>query len=263
MTANPSLVKQQRLELRAIDGVPAVDPGDDVAKILLNCLHDSAIALEDDDVLVIAQKIISKAENRYAFLNQVTPSERAKEIAQEVDKDPRLVELILDESVEVLRQRPGVIIVEHKHGYVHANAGIDRSNISCDDDDPSALLLPEDPDLSAQQLRDSIKKHTGKNVAIIINDSAGRAWRNGTIGFAIGTSGFEPVVNLVGNTDLFGNELKVTEVAIADELAAAASFLMGQADEGQPAVLIRGAKLPHSDQGSRSLIRDRQYDMFR
>lgn len=253
----------QRLELIALPDFPLVEPGDNLAEQVLHSLRGAEITLRSDDILVVAQKIVSKAENRYAYLNQVSPSEEAVSLAGEVDKDPRQVQLILDESSEIVRKRPGVVIVEHKLGYVHANAGIDKSNITSDCDNPRVLLLPEDSDRSAARLRDAIESISGVQIGIIINDSAGRAWRNGTIGFAIGTAGFEPLVDLVGNDDMFGRTLEVTEVAVADELAAAASFLMGQADEGAPAVLIRGAGLPVVECGSKSLIRSRDRDMFR
>jgi coenzyme F420-0:L-glutamate ligase/coenzyme F420-1:gamma-L-glutamate ligase len=163
----------------------------------------------------------------------------------------------------VVRVRPGVIIVEHQLGYVHANAGIDKSNIPFDEDAPQVLLLPADPDASARQLKRRLEAPAGIDIAVIINDSAGRAWRNGTIGFALGTAGIEPLSNQIGDVDLFGRELEVTEVAVADELAAAASFLMGQAAEACPVVLVRGAKWRRSSAGSSSLLRHRDIDMFR
>lgn len=255
---------RNRLELCALPGLPLVEPGDDLVALLMTGLQAADWVLADGDVVVVAQKIVSKAENRYAWLSEVEPSARAQELAAQTDKDPRLVELMLQESRAVLRHRPGAIIVEHRLGYVHANAGIDRSNIPSDDEvSPRVLLLPEDPDGSAAALRAGLMEQTGVQVAVIINDSAGRAWRNGTVGFALGTAGFEPVENRIGQPDLFGRPLEVTEVAVADELAAAASFLMGQADEGAPVVVVRGAALPQAECGSRSLIRDPVHDMFR
>jgi coenzyme F420-0:L-glutamate ligase/coenzyme F420-1:gamma-L-glutamate ligase len=251
------------LTLTSLLEFPLVEPGDDLAGQLLASLDTTAIALEEGDVLVLAQKIVSKAEGRYGYLNKVQPSDAAIELAGNIDKDPRLVELILEESVEVVRQRPGVVVVEHRLGYIHANAGIDKSNISSDDNNPRVLLLPVDSDASATSLRRELRKRTGKNVYIIINDSAGRAWRNGTVGMAIGTAGFEPLENLIGDEDLFQRPMEVTEVAVADELAAAASYMMGQAAEGSPVIHIRGAKLRDSEQGSRALIRDKSKDMFR
>ncbi len=252
-----------QMTLTALPNYPMVEPGDDLAAQILTSLEEAQLTLADGDVLVLAQKIVSKAENRYGYYNQVTPSAEAEKLAVEIDKDPRLVELILSESKEVVRQRPGVVVVEHRLGYVHANAGIDKSNISSDDDNPRVLLLPLDSDASAAQLQKSIKNITGKTIFIIINDSAGRAWRNGTVGMAIGTAGFQPLENLIGDEDLFNRPMEVTEVAVADELAAAASFMMGQAAEGAPVVHIRGAKLREAVTGSHSLIREKAKDLFR
>ncbi len=251
------------LTLIPVPGIPMVEPGDDLCTMLVSALDQARLVLQDGDLLVLAQKIVSKAEGRYAFLNDVNPSAEALDLARDCDKDPRHMEILLRESRAVLRQRPGVVIVEHKLGYVHANAGIDRSNIESDEDNPRLLLLPENPDASANNLREALREKIGVEVNIIINDSAGRAWRNGTLGFAIGTAGFEAVENRIGEQDLFGRALEVTEVAVADELAAAASFLMGQGNESMPLVLIRGAKLRPSDAGSAALIRDRERDMFR
>jgi coenzyme F420-0:L-glutamate ligase/coenzyme F420-1:gamma-L-glutamate ligase len=251
------------LILHAVPGIPLVEPGDDIAVLILAALAVSELVLEVGDVLVLAQKIVSKAEGRYAYLNGVEPSAEAVELAGQCDKDPRHMQVVLNESREIIRNRPGVVIVEHVLGYVHANAGIDRSNINSDDDNPRLLLLPENPDRSAAELRSALLASTGVGVNIIINDSAGRAWRNGTVGFAIATAGFEALENRVGEADLYGRPLEVTEVAVADELSAAASFMMGQGDEALPLVLIRGAKLRPSAAGSAGLIRDREKDMFR
>lgn len=238
-----------------------VQPGDDLFALLQASLKDNDRQLANGDVLVIAQKIVSKAENRYVDLVTVSPSSKAFALASKVDKDPRLVELILRESNKVVRYKPGVLIVEHLLGYVHANAGIDRSNV--EGGDTMVLLLPKDPDASAAALRRDIAAQSGVDVAIIVNDSAGRAWREGAIGFALGSAGFEPLVDLVGSTDLLGRPMQVTTVAVADELAAAASFLMGQSDEGIPVVLVRGANLASSNAGSGSLIRSPITDLFR
>lgn len=251
------------LQLTALRDFPLVEPGDDLAQLLVEALQRQALTLQAGDVLILAQKIVSKAEGRYVRLADVEPSSEARALAQRADKDPRQAELILRESSEVLRVRPGVIIVEHRNGYVHANAGIDKSNIGNDVDDPRVLLLPEDPDRSAQQLREALFQRLGIAPQVIINDSAGRAWRNGTVGIAIGTAGLQPLFNQVGETDLFGNVLEVTEAAVADELAAAASLVMGQAAEGCPVVLARGVALAPAEVGSRSLLRERALDMFR
>ena len=247
------------MELIALPDFPLVEPGDDLVALIRNALAAAALELAVGDTLVVAQKIVSKAENRYVNLNGVVAGNKAKTLAVETGKDPRLVQLILDESVAVLRHRPGVLIVEHRNGYVHANAGIDQSNIEQPVDSPRALLLPKDPDASAAKLRAGLD---GK-VNVIINDTAGRAWRNGVMGFALGTAGFDPVVDLIGHQDMFGNILQITQVAVADELAAAASFVMGQADEATPVVLIRGARLTLSEKNSSSLIRQREHDLFR
>lgn len=252
-----------RLELIALEGFPLVHPGDDLAQLIFKSLSDNGLTLRDGDVLVIAQKIVSKAENRYVRLAEVTAGPRAVELALQADKDPRQVELILRESHEVIRVRPGVIIVEHRNGYVHANAGIDKSNIPNDEGDPQVLLLPEDPDRSAQLLRQALAELGAVAPQVIINDSMGRAWRNGTVGQAIGTAGLQPLHNQIGEQDMFGNVLEVTEPAVADELAAGASFVMGQAAQACPVVLARGAGLPRAEGGSDGLIRDKSRDMFR
>jgi coenzyme F420-0:L-glutamate ligase/coenzyme F420-1:gamma-L-glutamate ligase len=251
------------LQLLALQDFPLVEPGDSLGQLLLDCLSANHLQLQDGDVLVLAQKIVSKAEGRYARLAEVEPGPDAIALAAKTDKDPRQVELILRESREVLRSRPGVIIVEHKLGYVHANAGIDKSNISQSDTDPRVLLLPEDSDRSAEALRLSLGSASGAEIAVIINDSAGRAWRSGTVGMAIGCAGLEPLESKIGDPDLFGRELEITEVAVADELAAAASFVMGQADEACPVVLIRGARWKPANTGFGALLRPREMDMFR
>jgi coenzyme F420-0:L-glutamate ligase/coenzyme F420-1:gamma-L-glutamate ligase len=251
------------LELIPLSGLPLVEPGDDLAHLIATTISANGQSLLDGDVVVVAQKIVSKSEGRYAHLNRVIVSDRARDLAQQADKDPRLVQLILDESVDILRVRPGVIIVEHRNGYVLANAGIDRSNIRSDPDDPRVLLLPLDPDASARAISESLAASEGVSTQVIINDSLGRAWRNGTVGVAIGTAGLDPLFNQVGGIDLFGNVLEVTEPAVADELAAAASLVMGQAAEACPVVLARGATLARSGAGSTALIRDKSLDMFR
>ena len=253
----------RRLELIPLLNFPLVEPGDDLVQVIHTALQENSLELQAGDVLVVAQKIVSKAQNRYVRLADVTPSAEAIALAERAGKDPRQVQLILQESREVLRVRPGVIIVEHRNGYVHANAGIDKSNILRDDNDPRVLLLPEDPDASARALRLGLSERTGVAPQIIINDSMGRAWRNGTVGLAIGTAGLKPLYNQVGDVDMFGNVLEVTEPAVADELAAGASLVMGQAAEGCPVVLARGACLKPAELGSGELLRDRSVDMFR
>ena len=251
------------LTLIPLLGFPLVEPGDDLALLIMDVLRGNDLSLQRGDVLVVAQKIVSKAEDRYVRLADVTVSPEAQSLAEKAGKDPRQVQLILQESKEVIRVRPGVIIVEHRNGYVHANAGIDKSNIRIDADDPRVLLLPEDPDASARALREGIAELGAIAPQVIINDSMGRAWRNGTVGLAIGTAGLAPLYNQIGEADMFGNKLEVTEPAVADELAAGASLVMGQAAEACPVILARGAGLKHSDSGSAGLLRDKSLDMFR
>lgn len=250
------------MQLWPLKGIAEVMPGDDVAALIIAALEENQLQLEAGDIIAIAQKIVSKAEGRYRYLDEVEPEKRAKYLAGQCDKDPRLMQLIIDESSDVLRIRKGVIIVQHRLGYVHANAGIDKSNLPVSERE-RVLLLPEDPDASSQTIRQKLQEQYQVPVGVLINDSAGRAWRNGTIGFAIGTAGFEPLNNLIGQLDRNGRQLEVSEVAVADELAAAASYMMGQADESCPVVLIRGANAKLGEYSSDSLIRDKKIDLFR
>ena len=251
------------MELIPVRGIPRIEPGDQLAQLIVQALEAQDLSLVSGDVLVLAQKIVSKAENRYVRLAHVSPSDEALALARDADKDPRQMQCLLDESRAVLRVRPGVVIVEHRNGYVHANAGIDKSNIPNSDTDPQVLLLPEDPDRSAALLRQALQRLTGVAPGVLINDSFGRAWRNGTVGVTLGSAGIQVLNNQIGEQDMYGNVLEVTEAAVADELAAAASLLMGQAAEAVPVVLVRGSPIAHSEGGSASLIRDRSMDMFR
>lgn len=244
--------------LQPLSGFPLVQQGDDIADLILAALKDTGARLEADDIVVIAQKVISKAEGRSVDLNDVVPSARARELAVAADKDPRLIELILGESTEVLRVRPGVIIVEHRLGLVMANAGIDKSNVGAD----RVLLLPLDPDGSASRIRDGLRRRARVRVGVMIIDSIGRAWRNGTIGTVIGACGIPTLLDLRGTPDLFGRTLETTEVGWADELAAAASLIMGQAAEGRPVVLARGLKIS-GDGTARDMLRPKDKDLFR
>ncbi|MCX6033635.1 MAG: coenzyme F420-0:L-glutamate ligase [Chloroflexi bacterium] len=245
--------------------MPLICPGDNLADMLLASLHTARITLEDSDILVVAQKIVSKAEGQLINLATVIPSKEAIELSKRSEKDPRLVELILRESNEVLRVRPGTIIVEHHLGFVCASAGIDHSNVRGEDGNPEnwVLLLPEDPDRSALEIRRRIKIVTGNRIGVMIIDSHGRAWRLGTIGTAIGISGLPGVVDERGWRDLFGYRLKITIVAAADELAAAASLVMGEAAEGIPAVHVRGFPYPMRESSLKELIRSKENDLFR
>ncbi len=253
----------KKLDLIALDNIPLISPGDKLADVIFQSINSSKVDINEGDILVVAQKIVSKAENRYVSLNDIIPSNEANLLAKKTDKDPRLVELILQQSKEVVRFRKGVIVVENKLGFVHANAGIDRSNISSKTDDPKVLLLPENPDQSAEVIRKDLSMLLNKSIGIIINDSAGRAWRNGIVGIAIGSSGFCALTDLRGQKDLYGKVLEVTEVGLADELASAASILMGQGDEGLPVVVIKGLKLMEDSEGSQILIRPIEDDLFR
>jgi len=237
-----------------------VAQGDDLAALIDAGLKKAELTLESGDVLVLAQKIVSKAEGRLIHLRDVTPSAEAERLGAETEKDPRLVQLILDESDHVLRSRPGLIVVEHRLGFVCANAGIDHSNVAEADD--AYLLLPADPDGSARRMRDHYAAR-GFDLGVLIIDSHGRAWRNGTVGLTIGLAGLPGVVDLRGEEDLFGYELRVSEVAAADELAAAASLMMGQADEGYPVVHVRGFPYPLRDAQLDELLRPAEKDLFR
>ncbi len=253
------------LTVSPLIGIPLIRQGDDLADILVNSLRETGVTLEDNDILVLAQKIISKAEGRGINLASVSPSQRAKDIARQSGKDPRIVELILTESNEILRIRTGTIIVEHKLGFVCANAGIDHSNVAGEgrDGEEYVLLLPLDPDESARQIRNRLQRSTGKKIGVMIVDSHGRAWRNGTVGVCIGLSGIPALIDERGWKDLFGYVLRITVVGVADELAAAASLMMGQAAEGTPAVHIRGFPYPLQEGSLRDLIRPKEQDMFR
>jgi coenzyme F420-0:L-glutamate ligase/coenzyme F420-1:gamma-L-glutamate ligase len=252
-----------KLSLTALPDVPEVRPGDDLAGLILAGVARAGEHLRDGDIVVLAQKIVSKAEGRYVRLADVTPSARAIELAQAARKDPRVVELMLQESREVVRHRPDVIVVEHRLGFVLANAGIDASNLEPAGDDERVLLLPRDPDGSAAALRERLQEATGAKLGVIINDSLGRAWRNGTVGTALGASGLPTLLDLRGKPDLHGRTLRSTEVGVADEVAAAASLLMGQADEGRPIVIVRGFPYPPGEGSAQDLVRPRNMDMFR
>ncbi len=278
------------LTLTPLSSIPLIRHGDDLADILVAGLGASKIALEDGDILVLAQKIVSKAEGRMVNLATVTPSERAKELAAQSEKDPRIVELMLRESNAILRVRVGTIIVEHKLGFICANAGIDHSNVGSPprsddsakrpervsrpayttkivttwkDGDEYVLLLPENPDQSASDIRAEIEKRTKKKIGVMVIDSHGRAWRVGTVGMCIGLSGVPAVVDERGWQDLFGYTLRITVVGVADELAAAASLMMGQAAEGTPAVHVRGFPYPLREGSLCELLRPKEQDLFR
>jgi coenzyme F420-0:L-glutamate ligase / coenzyme F420-1:gamma-L-glutamate ligase len=251
------------ITLTPVPDIPMIRPGDDLARLIIAASEKNGLAPADGDILVVAQKIVSKAQGRYVDLAKIRPSPRALSLASEVDKDPRLVEVILSESRRVVRKRPGVLIVEHRLGFIMANAGVDRSNIEADIAAEPVLLLPRDPDASAAELHERLVAHFGKRFAIIITDSWGRAWRQGTVGVALGVAGLPALLDLRGRPDLFGRELRVTQIGFADEIASAASLVMGQADEGRPAVLVRGLTWSGPPAPGAALIRPAQEDLFR
>ena len=251
------------VSLLPVRGLPLVRQGDDFAALIAAALEASGTAVQPGDVLVVAQKVVSKAEGRVVLLSDVLPSPEAARLAEQTGKDPRLVELILSESREVLRLRPGLIVVEDRRGFICANAGIDRSNVDQPEEGEAVVLLPVDPDASARRIRDSLHRRTGAWVAVVINDSHGRAFREGTVGVAIGLAGLPPLADRRGDVDLTGYVLQHTVIALADEVAAAASLLMGPAAEGVPAVLIRGLDLPEGSGTARDLQRPRELDLFR
>ena len=248
------------LELIAVPGIPMVQAGDDLAALIADGLARADLVTRPGDVLVVAQKVVSKAEGRMVDLASVTPSPRAIALAEEVQKDPRLVELILSESVRVVRARPGLLIVEHRLGFVMANAGVDRSNVAPPQDgtEERVLLLPCDPDASAEALRARL------GVPVVINDSFGRAWRRGTVGVAIGAAGLPALLDLRGRPDLFGRRLEVSITGFADEIAAAASLVMGQGAEARPVVLVRGLEWDGAPPSrATDLVRPAAEDLFR
>jgi coenzyme F420-0:L-glutamate ligase/coenzyme F420-1:gamma-L-glutamate ligase len=252
-----------RIELIGVPDFPLVSPGDDLAALIAAGLERAKLRPVSGDVLAIAQKIVSKAEDRFVDLAEVQPSDRARAIGQDIGKDPRLVEVILGESKRIVRQRRDLLIVEHRLGYVMANAGVDHSNVGAPDGRERVLLLPRDPDGSAEALRGRLSARFGCDLAVIINDSFGRAWRRGTVGVALGAAGLPGALDLRGRPDLFGQTLQTSIVGFADEVAAAASLVMGQAAEGMPVVLVRGLAWSAPPSAGLSLVRPAEEDLFR
>jgi coenzyme F420-0:L-glutamate ligase/coenzyme F420-1:gamma-L-glutamate ligase len=250
------------LSLFPLPGLPVIQPGDDLAALITAAVRGAGLEIRQGDVLAVTQKIVSKAEGRIRCLAEVTPSARALALAKQSSKDPRLVELILEESREVLRCAHNLIIVEHRLGMVVANAGIDRSNLGGNDEE-SVLLLPLDPDASAARLRASLGAEFGVTPGVIITDSVGRAWRMGTVGIAIGAAGVSTWRDLRGRADLFGRTLQVSEIAPADSIAAAAVLVMGEAAESTPVVLVRGLHDVHENQAANAVLRPKENDLFR
>lgn len=253
------------LTLTPLPEIPLIRPGDDLVEVILRSLEKAGLSLMDGDILALAQKIVSKAEGRVVNLAQVTPSPRAIGLAECVEKDARLIELVLQESKSILRTRPGTIVVEHRLGFVCANAGIDHSNVAGEGNDQEewVLLLPEDPDASAGDLRKRLESASGARLGVMIIDSHGRAWRMGTVGAAIGLAGLPGLVDLRGKTDLFNYNLRITQVGVADELAAAASLAMGQANEGTPVIHVRGFPYALREASLSELLRPKDQDLFR
>jgi coenzyme F420-0:L-glutamate ligase/coenzyme F420-1:gamma-L-glutamate ligase len=255
-----------QLTITTLQGIPEIQPGNNLVDIFCLALRKNQLLLADGDIVVIAQKIVSKAEGRFVNLESVVPGKDAIKLAKEIEKDVRLVELILSESNEVLRTRPGTIIVEHKSGFVCANAGIDHSNVFREGGDPDLwyLLLPEDSDRSANLFRDGVKDQLNVDIGVMIIDSHGRAWRNGTVGTVIGLCGVPGVVDMRGKLDMYGYKLQNTIIAAADELAGSASLMMGQANEKSPMVVVKG--FPYSlrtNASVKEVIRPRDQDLFR
>jgi coenzyme F420-0:L-glutamate ligase/coenzyme F420-1:gamma-L-glutamate ligase len=251
-----------RLEIFAIPGLPMVQAGDDLSSMIAGATERSGHTLRDGDVVVIAQKIVSKSEGRTVDLATVIPSPEAIALAAQVEKDPRIVQVVLSESVRVVRSRPNLMIMQHRLGFVMANAGVDQSNVAPTDGVQRALLLPLDPDGSAETIRARLADRFGVKIGCVINDSFGRPWRRGTAGVAIGCAGLPSLIDLRGEPDLFGRILEVSIIGFADEIAAAASLLQGQAAEGQPVVIVRGLTWTAPDLPIAELVRPPEEDLF-
>ena len=247
------------ITITGLTGIPLIKAGDNLGKLIVEAAEKNGFPLLDGDVVVVAQKVVSKAEGRIVDLTKVKPSSFALTIAKETDKDPRQVEVILRETRRIVKMRDKHLIMETKHGFACANAGVDRSNVLGEN---CVSLLPEDPDRSAQKIREEIKRLTGVDVAVIISDTFGRPWRLGHVNFAVGLAGMLPFKDYRGINDMFGYTLKVTMMAVADELAAAAELAMGKT-KGIPVVVIRGYRYPRGDGSARELVRPLERDLFR
>jgi coenzyme F420-0:L-glutamate ligase/coenzyme F420-1:gamma-L-glutamate ligase len=247
-----------RYEVIGVPGMPEAAPGDDVSAQLVEAARRAGTPLAAGDVVVVSQKIVSKAEGRIVRMADVEPSPRAAELAAAIGRDPRLVELILRESRRVVRQAPGVLIVETHHGFVRANAGVDQSNVDAD----TACLLPVDPDASARAIRARLQALTGHGLAVVIADTFGRPWREGLVNVAVGVAGFDPLRSYLGERDPAGYVLQATVIALADELAAAAEPVMGKLDR-VPVALVRGLAWTPADGSMRAMLRDPARDLFR
>jgi coenzyme F420-0:L-glutamate ligase/coenzyme F420-1:gamma-L-glutamate ligase len=252
-----------RLTLSVVPGIPLLKPGDDLAAIIIAAISKAGLVPADGDIVVVAQKAVSKAQGRTVDLATITPSWHARQVAVEVDKDPRLVEVILSESVRIVRKAQGVLIVEHRSGCIMANAGVDQSNVGPGAGKEPVLLLPVDADAAADALCAALTAHFSRRLGVVVSDSFGRPWRLGTVGIALGAAGIPALTNLRGKPDLNGRPLQFTETGFADEIAAAASLLMGQADEGHPVVLVSGFALTDPPVAARALLRPAAEDLFR
>jgi coenzyme F420-0:L-glutamate ligase/coenzyme F420-1:gamma-L-glutamate ligase len=250
-----------QLTATALPGIPLIEPGDDLASIIVNGLDRAALRLQAGDALVITSKIVSKSEGRMFDLREVQPGPEALQVAGETRKDPRIVELVLRESRMISRHAPHVLVVQHRLGFISANAGIDQSNVGLGED--VVLLLPHDPDASARRIRSQLGALTGVEPGVIISDSHGRPFRMGNIGVAIGIAGMPALVDLRGRPDLFGRELKISIQGYADMVASTANLLTGEADEGRPIVLLRGLSYPALDGHAAELYRSPEHDLYR
>ncbi|HEX9196855.1 MAG TPA: coenzyme F420-0:L-glutamate ligase [Candidatus Bathyarchaeia archaeon] len=247
------------LSIIPVRGIPDIKKGDDLGKLLVTRLKEQGETFQPGDIAVVAQKIVSKAEGRVVSLSRIAPSDFAKTIANNVGKDPRQVEVILRETEKMVRMKSGHLITETKQGFICANAGVDQSNVG---DRDSVTLLPQDSDASADRIRKTIHEITGRIVPVIVTDTFGRAWRMGHVNFAIGVSGMKPIHDYRGTKDMYRRTLKVTEMAVADELACAAELVMNKADR-VPAAIIRGYKAPKGHGRAKDLLRPEEFDLFR
>jgi coenzyme F420-0:L-glutamate ligase/coenzyme F420-1:gamma-L-glutamate ligase len=249
-----------RIEIIAVPGLPEVVEGDNLSTMIYDAVRGQCVDLEDGDVIVVAQKIVSKSEGAVVDLQMVTPSKQAHALAETVKKDPRLVEVILQQSSQIVRAAPGVLITETIHGLVCANSGVDSSNSAQDD---QVIILPPDPDKSARGLKSGLEKRSGVRLGIVVSDSFGRPWREGSTNIAVGIAGFEPLEDARGLGDDHGRVLHATVVAVADELASAAQLVIGEFG-GVPAAIVRGARITSSDSAGAGLLqRSSKTDLFR
>ena len=252
------------MHLLAIPDLPTIGPGDKLATMIIESIITAGMEVLDGDILVIAQKIVSKSEDQYVDLTSISPSFKAQNLAKLVDKDPRLVEVILSESNEIIRYSPGVLIVAHRLGYVMANAGVDASNLEpTSKGGERVLLLPQDPNSTCVRLRESFEKQFNRRIGVIISDSVGRAWRNGSIGMALGVAGPPALWDCVGEIDLYGRPLRITQIGFADQIASAAALVMGEGAEGLPVIKVSGLNWNPVDTNADILLRSKEEDLFR